>query len=189
MYAITADAHEKLCEEMVALAREVGAPEELRELTAAEVRARCESPAFRGGAFMRDGASVQPGLLVRGLRRVVLERGVKIFEGTTATGLEAGPPALVTTLRGTVRAKHAVLALNAWATGWPQLERRLVAWGSYIVLTAPAPEELAAIGGTGGELISALPTPLPSLRTTRDGRLPFGRSGVPAPPTVHPRPP
>src|SRR5260370_10519634 len=107
---------------MVALAREVGAPEELRELTAAEVRARCDSPAFRGGAFMRDGASVQPGLLVRGLRRVVLERGVKIFEGTTATGLEAGPPALVTTARGAVRAKHAVLALNAWATGWPRSE-------------------------------------------------------------------
>jgi len=48
MYAMTADAHEKLCDEMVALARDVGAPDELRELTAAEVRARCESPAFRG---------------------------------------------------------------------------------------------------------------------------------------------
>ena len=32
MYAITADAHERLCEEMVALAREVGSPDELREL-------------------------------------------------------------------------------------------------------------------------------------------------------------
>src|SRR5260370_29378546 len=151
---------------MVALAREVGAPEELRELTAAEVRARCDSPAFRGGAFMRDGASVQPGLLVRGLRRVVLERGVKIFEGTTATGLEAGPPALVTTARGAVRAKHAVLALNAWATGWPQLERRLVARSSYIVLTARAPEELAAIGRPGALPLSELRTSLPLLLAT-----------------------
>src|ERR1700704_1797804 len=69
IYAITADAHERLCEEMVALAREVGAPDELRELTREDVRARCVSPAFRGGAFMRDGASLQPGFLVRGLRR------------------------------------------------------------------------------------------------------------------------
>src|SRR5258708_16316576 len=182
MYAITAEAHEKLCEEMVALAREGGAPDELRELTAAEVRARCASPAFRGGAFMRDGASVQPGLLVRGLRRVVLERGVKIFEGTRATGLEAGPPAVVTTQRGSVRAKNAVLALNAWATGWPQLERRLVAWSSYIVLTAPAPEKLAAIGWTRGELISAFRTPLRSFLPPPQPRIAFCRGVAPAPP-------
>jgi glycine/D-amino acid oxidase-like deaminating enzyme len=177
MYAITADAHERLCEEMVALAREVGAPEELQELTPAEVRARCASPAFRGGAFMRDGASVQPGLLVRGLRRVVMERGVTIHEGTKVTGLEAGPPAVVSTPHGTVRAKSVVLALNAWATGWPQLERKLVAWSSYIVLTAPAPEKLAEIGWTGGELISDFRTSLRYFRTTRDGRIAFGGGG------------
>ncbi len=184
MFAITADAHEKLCEEMVGLARDVGAPDELRELTAAEVRARCDSPAFRGGAFMRDGASVQPGLLVRGLRRVVLERGVKIYEGTTAIGLHTGPPAGVTTPHGAVRAKHAVLALNAWATGWPQLQRRLVAWSSYIVLTAPAPERLAAIGWAGGELISDFRTSLRYFRTTRDGRIAFGGGGGRARPTI-----
>jgi glycine/D-amino acid oxidase-like deaminating enzyme len=177
MYAITADAHERLCEEMVGLAAKVGAPDELRELTAAEVRARCASPAFRGGAFMRDGASVQPGLLVRGLRRVLLERGVTIHEGTRATGLEAGPPAVVSTPHGTVRAKSVVLALNAWATGWPQLERKLVAWSSYIVLTAPAPEQLTEIGWTGGELISDFRTSLRYFRTTRDGRIAFGGGG------------
>jgi glycine/D-amino acid oxidase-like deaminating enzyme len=177
MYAITADAHEKLCEEMVALAAEVGAPDELRELNAAEVRARCDSPAFRGGALMRDGASVQPGMLVRGLRRVVLERGVKIYEGTAATGIEAGPLALVSTPHGAVRAKSAVLALNAWATGWPQLQRRLVAWSSYIVLTAPAPDRLKAINWTGGELISDFRTSLRYFRTTNDGRIAFGGGG------------
>src|ERR1700674_353947 len=133
---------------------------------------------------MRDGASVQPGLLVRGLRRVVLERGVKVYEGTTATGLQAGPPAVVTTPRGTVRAKNAVLALNAWATGWPQLQRGLVAWSSYIVLTAPAPERLAAIGWTGGELISDFRTSLRYFRTTRDGRIAFGGGGGRARPTI-----
>ncbi|HVS47418.1 MAG TPA: FAD-binding oxidoreductase [Candidatus Dormibacteraeota bacterium] len=177
MYAITADAHEKLCQEMVELAGEVGAPDELRELTAAEVRERCASPAFRGGAFMRDGASVQPGRLVRGLRRVVQERGVSIHEGTTVTGLDAGPPAAVSTPHGTVHARHVVLALNAWATGWPQLQRRLVAWSSYIVLTAPAPDRLAAIGWTGGELISDFRTSLRYFRTTSDGRIAFGGGG------------
>jgi glycine/D-amino acid oxidase-like deaminating enzyme len=184
MYAVTAPAHEKVCEEMVHMAREVGAPDELRELSAAEVRDRCASPAFHGGAFMRDGASVQPGLLARGLRRVVLEQGVTIYEGTTVTGLEAGPPAVVATPGGTVRARHVVLALNAWATGWPQLQRRLVAWSSYIVLTAPAPDRLAAIGWTGGELISDLRTSLRYFRTTRDGRIAFGGGGGRARPTI-----
>ncbi len=177
MFAVTAAAHVAIRNEKVQLAREVGAPDELRALTQDAVRARCDSPAFRDGAFMRDGASLQPGFLVRGLRRVVLERGVTIHEGTRATGLEAGPPAVVTTPRGSVRAKSVVLALNAWAIGWPQLQRRLVAWSSYIVLTAPAPERLAAIGWTGGELITDLRTSLRYFRTTRDGRIAFGGGG------------
>jgi glycine/D-amino acid oxidase-like deaminating enzyme len=174
MYAITAAAHVKLCEEMVALAREVGVPDELRELTAAEVRARCSSPAFRGGAFMRDGASVQPARLVRGLRRVMLERGVTIHENTPVTRLD-GTDAV--TAHGTVRANHAVLAVNAWGVGWPQLNRRLVAWSSYIVLTAPAPDRLQEIGWTGGEVISDFRTSLRYFRTTDDGRIAFGGGG------------
>src|SRR5260370_25034406 len=88
-------------------------------------------------------------------------------------------PALVTTARGAVRAKHAVLALNAWATGWPQLERRLGAWSSYIVPTARAPDKLATIGLHGGELISALPTTPRHLTTTRDARPPFSPRAPP----------
>ncbi len=142
---ITAAAHEPICEAMVKLARDVGAAEELRELGAAEVKQRCASPAFRGGALMRDGASVQPARLARGLRRALLERGVTIHEGTRVTRLN-GTTAI--TPDGTVKASHAVLAVNAWATAWPRLKSRLVAWSSYIVLTAPAPDRLREIGWT-----------------------------------------
>jgi glycine/D-amino acid oxidase-like deaminating enzyme len=126
---------------------------------------------------MRDGASVQPARLARGLRRVLLERGVTIHEGTTVTHLEPGPPAAAVTADCTVRARHAVLALNAWATGWPVLRRRIVAWSSYIVLTAPAPERLAAISWNGGELVSDLRTSVRYFRTTPDGRIAFGGGG------------
>jgi glycine/D-amino acid oxidase-like deaminating enzyme len=177
VYAITADAHERLCEEMVELAREVGASEELRLLTADEVKARCASPRFRGGAFMRDAASVQPALLARGLRRVLLERGVVIHEGTTVTNLESAGEVSAVTAHGRVQASKAVLAVNAWATAWPRLRRRLVAWSSYIVLTAPAPDLLERIGWTGGEVISDFRTSLRYFRTTRDGRIAFGGGG------------
>src|SRR6267378_4765267 len=56
VFAATAAEHLDVCEQMLELARDVGAANELRPLTAEEVRARCDSSAFRGGAFMRDGA-------------------------------------------------------------------------------------------------------------------------------------
>ena len=177
IYAATAPQHDAVCAEIVHLALEVGAADELRALTAEELKARCASPAFRSGAFMRDGAQVQPALLARGLRRVLLERGVTIHEGTEVTRLDPGPPALAVTPGGSVRAPKAVLAVNAWAVGWPQLRRRLVAWSSYIVLTAPAPEKLAAINWTGGELVTDFRTSVRYFRTTRDGRIAFGGGG------------
>ncbi|HEY8761428.1 MAG TPA: FAD-binding oxidoreductase [Candidatus Dormibacteraeota bacterium] len=177
LFAATGPLQEAACREMVRMAGEVGAPEELRELTAEEVQQRCASPAFRTGAFMADGASVQPASLARGLRRVVLERGVSIHEGTPVIRLEPGPPPVAVTPGGSVRAPKAVLAVNAWATGWRQLSRRLVAWSSYIVLTAPAPERVAAVNWTGGELVSDLRTSIRYFRTTRDGRIAFGGGG------------
>jgi glycine/D-amino acid oxidase-like deaminating enzyme len=174
MYAITVDANERARDEMVELAREVGGADELYALSPAEVQARCASPAFRGGAFMGDGASVQPARLARGLRRVVMERGVTIHEGTPVTRLE-GTTAV--TPSGRVQATHAVLAVNAWGIGWPQLSSKLVAWSSYIVMTAPAPEKLREVGWTGGELITDFRTSLRYFRTTPDGRIAFGGGG------------
>jgi glycine/D-amino acid oxidase-like deaminating enzyme len=107
----------------------------------------------------------------------LLERGVTIHEGTTVTRVEPGPPALAVTPQGTVRGRHAVIAVNAWATGWPELRRRLVAWSSYIVLTAPAPERLEAVHWTGGELVTDLRTSVRYFRTTKDGRIAFGGGG------------
>ncbi len=177
VYAATARQHLEGCAHMVEAAREIGAPDEMRPLSADEVRARCDSPAFEGGAFMRDGASVHPARLARGLRRVILGRGVRIHEGTRVERLEHGPPATAITANGAVRAPHAVIAINAWATGWPSLSRQLVAWSSYMVLTAPAPDRLGSIGWTGGELVSDLRTSVRYFRTTRDGRIAFGGGG------------
>jgi glycine/D-amino acid oxidase-like deaminating enzyme len=175
MFASTSAHHEAICEEMSELAKHAGAENELHRLTQEEVRARCDSPAFLSGAFMKDGASVQPAFLARGLRRAVLERGVRIYEETPVLRVEG--PATAVTDNGNVRAKHVVLAVNAWATAWPKLQRRLVAWSSYIVLTAPAPDLLTQIRWTEGELITDLRTSVRYFRTTRDGRIAFGGGG------------
>jgi glycine/D-amino acid oxidase-like deaminating enzyme len=115
--------------------------------------------------------------LARGLRRVALERGVRIFEGSRMTKLERSRPPAVVTDRGTLTVTKVVLALNAWAAALPELRRALVVIASDIVATAPAPEVLASIGWTNGMCISDSRMLVNYYRTTRDGRLVFGRGG------------
>jgi len=153
----------------------LGAGEELVPWSAADVQRVCASPAFGDGLYMRSAASVQPARLARGLRRVLLERGVRIHEGTRVRSMRAHGSGLeLRTDRGKVAADQVVLGLNAWAAGWPGFRMRVLAWGSYMVITEPIPERLAEIGWTGGELISDSRFTISYFRTTRDGRIAFG---------------
>jgi len=160
--------------------RALGVGEQLVELGADEVHRRCASPTFRGGAFMANAATVQPARLARGLRRVLLERGVEIHEGTTARRLRVDGGVRIDTDGGEVHADHAVLAMNAWAAGWPGFRSSLVAWGSYILLTEPAPDRLGDLGWTGGEAITDSRFTVHYFRATPDGRVAFGAGVGPA---------
>ncbi|HXF58086.1 MAG TPA: FAD-dependent oxidoreductase [Actinomycetota bacterium] len=165
--------------EAVELAARLGVGEELVALSAEEVRARCRSPVFRGGVLMRAAATVQPARLARGLRRALLELGVRVHEGSPVVRFAAGGGGCTAeTPGGRVRAGQAVLALNAWAQGFPRLRRYLVTRGSYLVLTEPAPGLLEELGWTGGECITDLRTSLHYFRTTPDGRIAFGGGGA-----------
>jgi glycine/D-amino acid oxidase-like deaminating enzyme len=177
LMAATSPAQDGAWRAATELAARLGVGDRFVELSPQEVQARCTSPAFRGGAFMRDAATVQPARLARGLRRVLLERGVHIHESTPARRFRAGPPAVVETPRGSVRAGQLVLGLNAWAAALPAFRRSLVAWSSYIVLTAPAPDVLERIGWVGGECITDYRTAVRYFRTTPDGRVAMGGGG------------
>lgn len=158
----------------VATCRRLGVSDQLVSLSIDEVRERCASPAFRGGVLMRNAATIQPARLARGLRRVLLERGVAIHEGTRATGIAAGSTVVVHAGDILLRAEQAVLAVNAWAAGWPRHRSSLVTWGSYMVLTEPAPIALERMGWTGGEAITDSRFTVQYFRTTPDGRVAFG---------------
>jgi glycine/D-amino acid oxidase-like deaminating enzyme len=167
----------------VATAAALGAGDEFIPLTADEVQARCRSPRFRNGALMRDGATVQPALLARGLRRVLLERGVTIHERTRLTGLgHTRGPVVRLDVRSAagahrVRARHAVLAINAWAAGWRPFGRSILAWGSYMVRSEPIPDRIAELGWTGGESIYTARFNVEYMHVTRDGRIAIGSGG------------
>ena len=154
--------------------RELGVPDAYVPLSAEEVQSRCALPRFRSGVLMPSGATVQPAHLARGLRRVLIERGVVIHEGTRVLRLEPGKPVRLRTDSGEVRAEQVVLGMNAWAAGWPGFRTRLMTWASYIVLTEPIPDRLEEIGWTGGEAITDSRFTIHYFRTTRDGRIAFG---------------
>ncbi len=144
------------------------------ELSASEVAARCRSPVFRAGLLTPTAATVQPGRLARGLRRVLLERGVRIFEGAPVTRFRGGRTVEAQTPCGRVRARTGVLAGGAYLAGLRRFRRTILPRASYIVLTEPIPERLAEIGWTGGEGLYDFRSALHYVRTTRDGRIAFG---------------
>lgn len=160
------------------VAERLGVRDEFEVLSREEVRARCDSPTFGGGFLIPDAANVQPARLARGLRRVLLERGVRIFEQTPVTRFGFERPAVAETPGGAVRATEAVVGLGAWATSWRRFHPVTTIRGSAMVITAPAPEKLKEINWTGGESVHTMRSAVHYTRTTPDGRIAFGCGGL-----------
>jgi glycine/D-amino acid oxidase-like deaminating enzyme len=175
----TADAHDGKWEEALDACIELGADDAIQPLTPVQVAERCASPAFRGGAFYPDAATVQPARLAFGLRERLRQRGVEIYEGSAMTRLVASPYSVEAhTAAGVVRARSAVLAIGAAAkAARGPLRGRLTVASSHIVLTEPVPELLEKVGWTGGECITDSRALIDYFRTTPDGRIAFGWGG------------
>jgi glycine/D-amino acid oxidase-like deaminating enzyme len=160
----------------VEAAAEVGRPEQALPLAGHQLAERIRSPVFRRGVFFPEGATVQPARLVRALRRAALDEGVELYEHSPAVRFGEGE---VVTPAGRVRASVIVVALNAAATGWRPVARRVTNFGSYVVLTEPVPELLEEIGWTGGEAVLDGRMFLHYFRTTNDGRVLMGSGSGP----------
>jgi glycine/D-amino acid oxidase-like deaminating enzyme len=171
-----APAQDASVEKAAAAAASVGRSEHAVPLTTEEVAQRVRSPVFRAGVFYPECATVHPGLLVRALRRAALAAGVVVHEETPVTAVREGE---LETARGVLRAPEIVLATNAALTGWKPASHNLTNFGSYVVLTEPAPDRLAEIGWTGGEAIVDGRMFLHYFRTTHDGRVLMGSGSGP----------
>lgn len=174
-----APAQDDAIDATVAASRELGVEEEAVPLGEEDLATRCASPRFRRGVLYREGATVQPARLARGLRAAALDDGVMLHERTPVLRLRRHSPNVLETPLGSVRASEVVVAVNAAAAGWRPLARRLTAFGSYVVLTDPVPELLARINWTGGESIVDARMFLHYFRTTNDGRVLMGSGSGP----------
>ncbi len=169
----TAKAHDGKWAEALAACQELGVGDAIQPLSPEQIGERCASPAFRGGAFYPDAATVQPARLALGLRERLRARGVEVCEGTPVTRLAGSPHGVEAhTAGGVVRARSAVLAVGAAAKA-PRgpLRNGLTVASSHIVMTEPVPDLLEEVGWTGGECITDSRALIDYFRTTPDGRI------------------
>jgi len=148
-----------------------------RRLGPPEVVAWSGSKVHRAGVFEASAAIVQPAALVRGLRRVALEAGVRIFEHSTVQSFDRSRPVVVRMTEGTLTADRLVIAANAWSVRFRELSRTLAVISSDIVATAPIPERLEEIGWKRDVSITDSQTMVDYYRISRDGRIVFGKGG------------
>jgi gamma-glutamylputrescine oxidase len=113
-------------------------------ISPAELPQWIASPRFHSGAHDARSGHLHPLKYSLGLARAAASVGVQLFEQSPVTSITPGPTVRLTTPQGEVRAKHALLAGNVYLQGLaPQLERRIMPVGTYIVASKPVDPELA----------------------------------------------
>lgn len=163
-------------EQTVSLCERLGV-DAFKRIERSEVARRSGSSSHIAGVLESSGATVQPALLARGLRRVAVDLGVRIFERSKVREIHRDYPPVVRTQSAEIRAEKVVIATNAWAAGLRELRRALVVVSSDIVATPPIADRLTQIGWSGGESITDSQLMICYYRTTNDGRIVFGKGG------------
>jgi glycine/D-amino acid oxidase-like deaminating enzyme len=142
-----------------------------------QVQAEVNSPLFHSGVWARDRCgTVHPGKLVRGLKKVAMETGVKIFENTPHLNNAPNAGRIgVETPAGTISANKVFLGTNAWAAGNRKIKTRVAAIRDRIVVTEPLTEtQMSGIGWKNRQGIYDTRTQLNYMRLTADNRILFG---------------
>jgi glycine/D-amino acid oxidase-like deaminating enzyme len=146
-------------------------------LTGAEIARGTGSQSFLAGIHDPNAATLHPGKLVRGLRRVALQAGIRIYENSPMIRLERRSPPVVRTAKGAVTATRVVLALNAWSLGIPELRSGILVIASDDAVTEPVPELLDKIGYKAKPLMGDSQLFVTGFRTTGNHRFNPGITG------------
>jgi gamma-glutamylputrescine oxidase len=178
-----------LLEERRALEERYGYPQ-LRFMERADVESLLATKRYCAGLYDAGSGHLHPLNYTRGLAAAAEAAGVRIFENSAVTGLHIAEPAIVSTERGSVRARFVALCCNAY--GEPlisALRARIMPVGTYIVATEALGQSRIEglmrqnIGVTDSNFV------LDYFRRSADHRLLFGGrvaySGVDAFDTAH----
>lgn len=177
LWTATTPAHTHAWDSVVTATHKLGRGNVFESLSPQEIVKRTGSDRHIAGVYERLNGTVHPGKLGRGLFKIARALGVEIYEHTPVERFNRRSPVQIITPHGQVTAEKLIITTNAWAATVPELARQFVCVGSSIVATPPIPERLQALGWTGGESITDSQTTVNFYRTTRSGRLVFGKGG------------
>lgn len=141
------------------------------------VRERVNSPTYLAGLYVPDKtAIINPAQLAWGLRRVVEDLGVVLYDDSRVIRVEESDDRLVvTTPRGSVRASKVVVATNAYRSPVPKMRRFIVPVYDYVLMTAPLTvKQMATLGWEGREGLSDVSSQFHYYRLTTDNRILWG---------------
>ena len=160
---------------MEGLAKAGRAP--FRELDRAGVQGLLDAPGLLAGAYDPAPATLHPGKLARGLRRIALALGVQLFERSPLRRLKRGPRPAVVTPAGRLGAERVVLALNAWSMAVPELRSGILVITSDDLVSAPAEAFLQRHRWRNGPIVTDSALFVSGWRSTADGRVVAGVTG------------
>ncbi|MGB6306881.1 MAG: FAD-binding oxidoreductase [Steroidobacteraceae bacterium] len=140
-----------------------------------ELQAHVRSDRYLGGLLDSRSGHLHPLKFTQGVARAAETAGADIFENSRVLRYESGAQVTVHTAHGTVRCAHLVLCGNAYIGAVaPQLARRILGVGTYIIATEPLGEERVRALLPSNAAIADINWILDYFRRSADHRLLFG---------------
>jgi gamma-glutamylputrescine oxidase len=153
---------------------------QLTFLDGAQMRARGLPPAFTFGVLEGCGGHLHPGKYVRGLRAAALAAGVRLHENSPVNAIREGAQVRVQTAAGSVKARHGVIATNAFTpVTLKRLGSRVCPVRVSLFRTPPlTPGQRARLGWSNREGLYTAHEILESYRIDGEGRIVGGSKCV-----------
>lgn len=143
-----------------------------RDALADETSAR----GFHGGLLTDNGAEIHPARYLAGLQRAAIDSGATFVDRTAArTVVQSAGGFNVHTDQGVVAARDVLVATDGYTDrAFPQLRRRVIPIGSYVIATEPLDAEQVSLVSSARRMMSDTRNFLHYWRLSHDGRLVFG---------------
>jgi glycine/D-amino acid oxidase-like deaminating enzyme len=151
--------------------------EDVTLLDAHEMRTDVDSPTYLGGLRTRSGGGLlDPAALCWGLKAAALARGVRVHERTEVKALRlSGDRVEVATNHGSITAKGAILATNAYPPLLPSLRSRVLPIYDHVLVTEPlSTDAMATLGWRDNQGLTDVGNQFHYYRRTDDDRILWG---------------
>ena len=136
------------------------------------------SKKFIDGYYSPIGGSLQPALLVRGLKKTAENKGIKIYEKSAALSYKEKKEIIIKTKKGSIKCNKLIIAMNAWTPSLlPFLSRSVILVSSDMIISEPIKNELQDLGLNSGLVILDSNLFTHYCRTTPDGKIILGKGG------------